>query len=64
MRASTPTIGTLVERVTRLLVLVHMPAERAKAEAMRDGIAKMLGVFPPHLRRTLTWDQGKELWLS
>lgn len=56
-------IGTLVERVTSLLVLVHVPAERPKAEAIREGITEMLGVFPPHLRRTLTWDQGKELSL-
>ncbi|OSC42524.1 hypothetical protein B8W66_02930 [Mycobacterium decipiens] len=47
----------------RLLVLVHVPAECPKAEAVREGITEMLGVFPPHLRRTLTWAQGKELSL-
>jgi len=30
---------------------------------MRDGITDALGALAPHLRRTLTWDQGKELAL-
>lgn len=56
-------IGTLVERVTRFVILVHVPTGRPTAQAMRDGIADALGAFAPHLRRTLTWDQGKELAL-
>ena len=56
-------IGTLVERVTRFLILVHVPQGRPTAEAVRDGITDALGALPPHLRRTLTWDQGKELSL-
>ena len=56
-------IGTLVERVTRFLILIHVPTGRPTAEAMRDSIADTLGVLAPHLRRTLTWDQGKELAL-
>lgn len=56
-------IGTLVERVTRFLILVHVPTKRPTAEAMRDGVAEALGALPAHLRRTLTWDQGKELSL-
>jgi len=56
-------IGTLVERVTRFVILIHVPTGRPTAEAMRDGIAETLGAFAPHLRRTLTWDQGKELAL-
>jgi IS30 family transposase len=31
---------------------------------MRDGVADALGAFAPHLRRTLTRDQGKELSLA
>jgi transposase, IS30 family len=56
-------IGTLVERVTRFLILVHVPTRRPNAEAMRDGVADALSALAPDLRRTLTWDQGKELSL-
>jgi transposase, IS30 family len=56
-------IGTLVERVTRFLILVHVPTGQPTAEAVRDGVADVLGTLAPHLRRTLTWDQGKELSL-
>lgn len=55
-------IGTLVERTTRFVTLIHVIG-RPTAEAMQDGIADALGALPPHLRRTLTWDQGKELAL-
>ncbi|MGH9216755.1 MAG: IS30 family transposase [Acidimicrobiales bacterium] len=56
-------IGTLVERRTRFLILVHVPTGRPTAEAMHDGITTALGQLPADLRRTLTWDQGKELAL-
>ncbi len=56
-------IGTLVERRTRFVILIHVPTGRPTAEAMCDGITDALVAFPPHLRRTLTWDQGKELSL-
>jgi len=54
-------IGTLVERRTRYLILVHVPTGRLTAEAMLEGIITALGHLPAQLRRTLTWDQGKEL---
>ena len=54
-------ISTLVERRTRYLILVHVPTGRPTAEAMREGIRATLGQLPAQLRRTLTWDQGKEL---
>jgi transposase, IS30 family len=43
------------------VILIHVPKGQPTAEAMRDGITDALGVLAPHLRRTLTWDQGKEL---
>jgi transposase, IS30 family len=56
-------IGTLVERSTRYLILTHVPTGRPTAEVMRTGITTALGRLPAELRRTLTWDQGKELAL-
>ena len=56
-------IGTLVERTTRFVILIHVPTGRPTAAAMRDGITDALGALAPPLRRTLTWDQGKELAL-
>jgi transposase, IS30 family len=54
-------IGTLVERTTRFVILIHVPTGRPTAAAMRDGITDALVALAPDLRRTLTWDQGKEL---
>lgn len=68
-------IGTLVERTSRFTMLLHLPAPEgagprvkhgppvtgAGAEQVRDAIAAQLGELPEHLRRSLTWDQGKEL---
>lgn len=54
-------IGTLVERTTRFLILVHVPTGRPTADAMRAGIVEAFSQLPVELRRTLTWDQGKEL---
>jgi len=70
-------IGTLVERTTRFTMLLHLPrldgygvelrvhngpalAGRG-AEAVRDAIAATITTLPEQLRRTLTWDRGKEL---
>jgi len=54
-------IGTLVERRTRYLILIHVPTGTPTAAAMREGVIAALGQLPVPLRRTLTWDQGKEL---
>jgi IS30 family transposase len=61
--ASRSAIGTLVERRTRFLILIHVPTGRPTAEAMRAGITAAMGRLSVDLRRTLTWDQGKELAL-
>ena len=70
-------IGTVVERSTRFTMLVHLPRmagygtePRVKngpalagygAEAMRDALASRFTTMPEQLRRSLTWDRGKEL---
>ena len=55
-------IGTLVERGSRYLVLVHLP-DGYTAPAMRDALTARLLELPAPLRQTLTWDQGRELTL-
>ena len=52
-------IGTLVERTTRFVVLVHMPAR--KADVAASAFAGALNAIPESLRKTLTYDQGKEM---
>ncbi len=53
-------IGTLVERTSRFTILLHLPG-RHTAEAVRDAVVATLSGLPPDLRRSLTWDQGKEM---
>ncbi|HEV8628083.1 MAG TPA: IS30 family transposase [Acidimicrobiia bacterium] len=53
-------VGTLVERTTRYVLLLHLPQDRTAAEvdaAMRRAITKL----PGELFRTITWDQGCEM---
>jgi IS30 family transposase len=70
-------IGTLVERTTRLTMLLHLPrmpehgsGPRVKngpalaghgAEAVRDAIARTITTVPALLRQSLAWDQGAEM---
>ena len=53
-------IGTLVERSTRFCVLLHLPGGHTPEWVRRVMIAQM-GRLPGHLRRSLTWDQGREM---
>ena len=70
-------IGTLVERMTRFTLLLHLPRmtdhghqARVKngpalaghgAEAVCDAITRTIITLPEQLRRSLTWDQGAEM---
>jgi IS30 family transposase len=70
-------IGTLVERTTRFTMLIHLPREdgyRHKntpkngpalagygAVTMKNALASKMTALPEQLRRSLTWDRGKEL---
>ena len=56
-------IGTLVERHTRFLMLIHVPREQPTAQAIRDGICAAMADLPADLGRSVTWDQGKEMAL-
>ena len=55
-------IGTLVDRASRFTILLHLPGRRT-AEAVRDALIAAMSSLPPQLRRSLTWDQGKEMAL-
>ena len=52
-------IGTLVERVTRYTMIVHLKAK--DAQSVRKAYATALQKLPQALARTLTYDQGKEM---
>jgi len=52
-------IGTLVERRTRFVMLLHLPHGKT-AEHVREQMTKKVLQLPAELRRTLTVDQGKE----
>ncbi len=70
-------IGTIVERITRYTMLVHLPREagyglvpRTKngpalagygAVPMKNALAATRSTLPEQLLRSLTWDRVKEL---
>jgi IS30 family transposase len=54
-------IATLVERKTRYAVLVSLPHGHAAA-TVADALIGAFTPLPPGLRRTLTWDQGNEMF--
>jgi len=53
-------IGTLVERATRYVMLMALPQGRT-AEVVRTKLTETIQRLPLELRRSLTWDQGKEM---
>jgi transposase, IS30 family len=53
-------VVTLVERASRYLTLVALP-DGYKAEQVRPALAAAVARLPEQLRRSLTWDQGKEM---
>jgi len=70
-------IGTIVDRTTRLTLLIHLPREvgygtipRRKngpalagygAVTMSKALSASMSTLPAQLARSLTWDRGKEL---
>ena len=52
-------VGTLVERTTRLVILAKMTG--TDATSARQGFTKKLRHVPAMLRKTLTYDRGKEM---
>jgi IS30 family transposase len=70
-------VGTVVERTSRFTTLLHLPRKDGYgaapvvkngpalsgygSESVRDALAVALTLLPEHLRRSVTWDRGKEL---
>ncbi|OPX06387.1 IS30 family transposase [Gordonia sp. i37] len=70
-------IGTLVERRSRATLLIHLPRQQGWGEqpyvkngpalggygaiAMNAALTARMASLPQQLRKTLTWDRGKEL---
>ena len=54
-------IGTIVERTTGFVMLLHVPTGQNRAESVRDGLIRKMGALPDELRLSLTWDQGTEM---
>ncbi len=52
-------IGTLVERQTRLVRLLHLP--QRDGDTLLQVMSKRLADLPPGLLRSITWDQGTEM---
>jgi IS30 family transposase len=53
-------IGTLVERQTRYVMLTYLGRD-ARTETVTARIAEQIVRLPAQLRRSLTWDQGREM---
>ena len=53
-------VATLVERHSRFVMLVGLP-ERHSADVVAAALAAKMTELPAQLRRSLTWDQGREM---
>lgn len=53
-------VGTLVERSTRLVLLLHLEGGRA-AVSVEAAMRAAISTLPAELRRSITWDQGAEM---
>ena len=55
-------IGTLVERTTGFVLLLHLPGDHTAA-TVADAMSTAIEKLPEQLWRSLTWDQGSEMAL-
>lgn len=54
-------IATVVERTGGFLMLVHL-GDRHDAVTVRERVGTAMSALAAHLRKTLTWDQGSEVY--
>jgi IS30 family transposase len=59
-KASDTAVGTLVERTTGFVMLLHLPDGHGTLAVQEALVATML-TLDEQLRRSLTWDQGREM---
>jgi transposase, IS30 family len=53
-------IGTLVERTTRFVMLLHLPDGHG-ADEVRKAMTAAITTLPDAMIRSITWDQGREM---
>jgi IS30 family transposase len=53
-------VATLVERQSRFVMLIGLP-DGHTADAVADALAAKVTELPAQLRRSITWDHGKEM---
>lgn len=58
--ASNSAIATIVERTTGFVSLVHLPQGHT-ADLVATAIAAQVSSLPATMRKTITWDRGKEM---
>jgi transposase, IS30 family len=56
----TSAMMTLRERKTQYGIVINLPVDHT-AETVNAAAIKVFAALPPHLKRTLTWDQGVEM---
>jgi transposase, IS30 family len=54
-------VVTLAERTTRFCMIIALPGGQHTADAVAAALAAHMTSLPAALRRSLTWDQGKEM---
>jgi IS30 family transposase len=58
--ASNPAVGTIVERTTGYLTLLHLP-DGYQAARVAAAVTEQLTALPDWFAKTLTWDRGSEM---
>lgn len=53
-------VGTLVERSTRFVMLLHLPDNHG-AEVVQSAMRRAISTLPDVLVQSITWDQGAEM---
>jgi IS30 family transposase len=59
-KANRSAVGTLVERSTRYVLLLHLPQGKSALD-VRQAMTHAIATLPAKLARSITWDQGSEM---